>query len=119
MGWFEDERRRDEAIREARRQSNEEAVQSAFIRGFKPQLELVRVEFDDNPLPPPMASTHERGVFVEPGTPAGLVVLTGYDSRGLRRFRHEMLEIDVEPETIPRLEKWLDRKDPVRTLQVI
>lgn len=75
-----------------------------------PPLELVSVEFEEAP-PAPVAS-HPRGVFREAGTPPGVVVLVGYDHLGVRRFRHEMLEADVDPQTVPRLERKLHQLDP-------
>lgn len=116
MGWFDDQRRRDEAIREARRQSNEEAVQSAFIRGFKPQLELVkgRGALGGKPV-----ADDTRGVFQDTETFPGVAVFTVVDSAGSLRLRAELMESDVEDRFIERLEKWLDQHDPVATLQVI
>jgi hypothetical protein len=44
------------------------------------------------------------------------VVLVGYDSHGVRRFRHEMYEADVEIRDVvlEQLHDWLNRIDPPR-----
>lgn len=114
---FRDEQRREEAAREARRQSNEEAVQSAFMRGFRPQLELVSVEFEQAAK---LGYDPEvRGVFKDTESFPGLAVFKVVDSAGRLRLKAEMPDSDIEDRFIERLEKWLDRHDPVAKLKAI
>lgn len=117
---FRDDQRREEAIREARRQSSEEAVQSAFIRGFKygkTPLALVRGDGVAEPETP--ADPQLRGVFQDCETFPGLVLFKVVDSAGRLRLKAEMPESDIEPGFVARLEKWLDRHDPVPKMKAI
>lgn len=118
MGWFEDQRRRDEAIREARRQSNEEAVQSAFTRGFRPQL--VKLEPSSPPREEPPPCPERRAVEEDEFPPAGYKRFRVISSSGVLLLETLVQEsIASQPGFVGNLKKFLDREDPQRSFKLI
>jgi len=117
MGWFEDQMRRDEAIREARRRQTEEEVQSAFMRGFRPQLvkDAPATSAPSAPLFPEC-----RGVELDDYAPVGYVrarVISAAGELLLETMAPE--RIANKPGFISNLHKFLDREDPQVQLRAI
>lgn len=119
MGWREDQRR-EEVIREARRQQGELERDAAFARGLrfdgKKPMELLpsfvtgRIS---TPPKPRAIGILDRGVYRDPFPPEGQAAFVIVDSRGVRRRRIEMPSGEVTSDTVPQMWRWLDRRDPL------
>lgn len=119
MGWREDVERA-EKVRELRRQQNELERDAAFARGLKfdgkkplellPSFATGRV----STAPKPRAiGILDRGVYRDPYSPEGWADFTIVDSRGVTRRKIGMPVADVDEHTVPQMNRWLDRVDPL------
>lgn len=119
MGWREDVQR-EESVRELRRQQNELERDAAFARGVKSDGKMPRdllpsfVTGRVSQAPKPRAiGILDRGVYRDEFSPEGWAEFTIVDSRGLLRRRIGMPAAEVDEYTVPQMNRWLDRVDPL------
>lgn len=71
---------------------------------------------EDEGWTPPLARPRgilDRGVYRDPYSPEGWADFTIVDSRGVTRRKIGMPAADVDEHTVPQMNRWLDRVDPL------